>query len=68
MKINWRSGSTGTSRRIDEMIEIKVTQDYDKLVPFFIENGLEFSEDEPTPTDLVKCWAAEEEGHFLTGR
>ena len=22
----------------------------------FIENELEFSEDEPVPTDLVKCW------------
>ena len=49
------------------MIEIKVTQDYDKLVPFFIENGLEFSEDEPTPTDLVKCWAAEEEDRLVGG-
>lgn len=32
------------------------TKDYEKLVPFFIENGLEFSEEEPVPTDLVKCW------------
>lgn len=32
------------------------TKDYEKLVPFFIENELEFSEEEPVPTDLVKCW------------
>ena len=49
------------------MIEIKVTEDYDRLVPFFIENELEFAEDEPTPTDLVKCWAAEEEGRLVGG-
>ncbi len=36
--------------------KISVTEDYEKLVPFFIENDLEFSEDEPVPTDLVKCW------------
>lgn len=36
--------------------KISVTEDYEKLVPFFIENELEFSEDEPIPTDLVKCW------------
>ena len=36
--------------------KISVTGDYERLVPFFIENELEFSEDEPVPTDLVKCW------------
>ena len=35
--------------------KISETEDYEKLVPFFIENELEFSEDEPVPTDLVKC-------------
>ena len=49
------------------MIQINVTQDYDKLVPFFIENELEFSEDEPTPTDLVKCWEALENGRLVGG-
>ncbi|MDO4546151.1 MAG: GNAT family N-acetyltransferase [Bacillota bacterium] len=40
------------------MINFKIaeTEDYEKLVPFFIENDLEFSEEEPVPTDLVKCW------------
>ena len=34
------------------------TEEYDKLVPFFIENELEFTEEdaEEVPTDLVKCW------------
>lgn len=32
------------------------TKDYEKLVPFFIENELEFSEEEPVPTDIEKCW------------
>lgn len=35
---------------------MRETEDYEKLVPFFIENELEFSEEEPVPTDLVKCW------------
>jgi len=34
--------------------KISVTEDYEKLVPFFIENELEFSEEEPVATDLVK--------------
>ncbi|MGI6737407.1 MAG: GNAT family N-acetyltransferase [Anaerovoracaceae bacterium] len=37
-------------------LEMSVTGDYEKLVPFFIANELEFSEDEPVPTDLVRCW------------
>ena len=34
------------------------TEEYEKLVPFFIENELEFTEEdaEEVPTDLVKCW------------
>ena len=47
------------------MIEICVTGDYDKLVPFFIGNGLEFSEEDPTPTDLVRCWEATEDGRLI---
>lgn len=31
-------------------------ESYDNLVPFFIENELEFSENEPVPTDLIKGW------------
>jgi len=46
---------------------ISVTEDYEKLVPFFIENELEFSEDEPVPTDLVKCWKIEEGDKLIGG-
>lgn len=37
---------------------ISETEDYERLVPFFIENELEFTEEdaEEVPTDLVKCW------------
>ncbi|HIU24909.1 MAG TPA: GNAT family N-acetyltransferase [Candidatus Copromorpha excrementigallinarum] len=41
--------------------KIRETEDYESLVPFFIENDLEFSEDEPVPTDIVKCWDVREE-------
>lgn len=49
------------------MIEIKQTEDYEALVPFFIENELEFSEEDPVPTDIVKCWAAEDDGRLIGG-
>ena len=49
------------------MIEIRVTEDYDKLVPFFIENELEFAEDDPTPTDLVRCWEAVDKDRLIGG-
>ncbi|MDO4176781.1 MAG: GNAT family N-acetyltransferase [Bacillota bacterium] len=37
---------------------ISETDEYEKLVPFFIENELEFTEEdmEEVPTDVVKCW------------
>ncbi len=36
----------------------EATDEYDRLVPFFIENELEFDDEGPipTPTDIVKCW------------
>lgn len=38
--------------------KIRETDEYTKLVPFFIENELEFTEEdaEEVPTDIVKCW------------
>ena len=38
--------------------KIRETEDYEKLVPFFIENELEFTEEdaEEVPTDVIKCW------------
>jgi len=35
---------------------IEETQDYEALVDLFMRNELEFSDEEPVPTDLVKCW------------
>lgn len=35
---------------------LQTTEDYEKFIPFFIENDLEFSEEEPVSTDLVKGW------------
>lgn len=49
------------------MIRIAPTEDYERLVPFFIENGLEFSEEDETPTDLVRCWDAEDDGRLIGG-
>jgi N-acetylglutamate synthase-like GNAT family acetyltransferase len=50
-----------------EPVTISVTEDYDALVPFFIANDLEFSEEEETPTDIVKCWRAEDARGDLAG-
>ncbi len=48
---------------------IRETEDYEKLVPFFIENELEFTEEdaEEVPTDLVKCWEITDDGNRLVG-
>lgn len=55
-------------KEISKDIRISVTEDYEKLVPFFIENQLEFSEDDPVPTDLVKCWeTTDAEGRLVGG-
>ena len=42
-------------------LKIAETKDYDRLVPMFIAHRLEFSEDEPVPTDIVKCWQLTDE-------
>ena len=48
---------------------IRETEEYEKLVPFFIENELEFTEEdaEEVPTDLVKCWQITDEEDKLVG-
>ena len=38
------------------MLKLIETDDYETLNEFFIKNELEFSEEDPVPTDLVKCW------------
>lgn len=35
---------------------MKSTDEYDRLVKFFVENQLEFDGDEEVDTDIVKCW------------
>jgi N-acetylglutamate synthase-like GNAT family acetyltransferase len=39
-------------------IKIKANYDYEKLVNFFIENGLEFDAEEIVSTDLIKSFSA----------
>ena len=48
---------------------INETDEYEKLVSFFIENELEFTEEdaEEVPTDLVKCWQITDEDENLLG-
>ncbi len=48
-------------------LRIAVTDDYNQLVPMFMANRLEFSEDEPIPTDIVKCWHLTDEQGCLQG-
>ena len=49
--------------------KISVTDEYEKLVPFFIKNELEFTDEdmEAVPTDLVKCWEMTDEAGNLIG-
>ena len=49
--------------------QINETEEYEKLVSFFIENELEFTEEdaEEVPTDLVKCWQITDEDGTLAG-
>ncbi len=35
---------------------LRSTDEYDRLVKFFVENKLEFDGDEEVDTDIVKCW------------
>lgn len=47
---------------------IRETSDYEKLIPMFIKNGLEFSDDEPAVlTDIIKCWEAVEKDRLIGG-
>ena len=48
---------------------MKVTEDYNKLVKFLIENDLEFDGDVEVNTDIVKCWEVihGDESHLVGG-
>ena len=46
--------------------KMEPTQEYDRLVKFFIDNGLEFDEDEKDPSNVVvKCWKITQPGDHL---
>jgi N-acetylglutamate synthase-like GNAT family acetyltransferase len=48
--------------------KITITKDYGALIPFFIENGLEFEEGEEYGDDeIVKCWRADDESGLAGG-
>lgn len=36
--------------------KVSITDEYEQLVDLFIKNELEFSKEEPIPTDLIKAW------------
>ena len=35
---------------------LRTTDEYERLVKFFVENRLEFDGDEEVDTDIIKCW------------
>jgi len=43
-------------------IQYSVIPDARPLVRFFIDNGLEYTENDEIQTDLIKCWKAEKTG------
>lgn len=51
--------------------KMKETDDFEKLVPFFIENGLEYDEDDKASDDLLQCWEIvhgdENDEHLVAG-
>lgn len=51
------------------MIKFKMesTDEYDRLVKFFVENELEFDGDEEVDTDIVECWKVTHTGDVLIG-
>jgi N-acetylglutamate synthase-like GNAT family acetyltransferase len=48
--------------------KVEVTEDYEGLIPFFVENELEFDTEEiPVVTDIVKCWKITDGGKLIGG-
>ncbi|MFQ9893589.1 MAG: GNAT family N-acetyltransferase [Emergencia sp.] len=46
---------------------LKETEEYERLVKFFVENQLEFDGDEEVDTDIVKCYKVTHGDDFLVG-
>ncbi len=52
---------------------LRSTDEYDRLVKFFVENRLEFDGDEEVDTDILKCWKitqaqGDDLSHITAGR
>ena len=47
--------------------KIQSTDEYERLVKFFVENELEFDGDDEVDTDIVKCWKVTHTGDVLIG-
>ena len=49
------------------MIRFKMqrTEEYERLIQFFIDNGLEFDEGEEDFSDMIQCWKVTQEGDYL---
>lgn len=47
--------------------ELMVTEEYETLVKFFVENELEFDGDEEVDTDIIKCFKTIDEYGNLVG-
>lgn len=50
-----------------EIMGISETGNFEDLMGLFARNGLEISEEDPVPTDIVKGWKAELEGRLIGG-
>ena len=50
---------------MDQMI--KETEEYDRLVQFFVDNNLEFDGDEEVDTDILKCYMFTDKEDTLIG-
>ncbi len=46
---------------------VSTTDEYSMLVDMFMRYDLEFSVEEPLPTELIRCWKAEDEKGGLIG-
>lgn len=51
------------------MIKILIAeeQEYEPMMELFRRNDLEISDEEPVPTDLIRCWKAENEEGIVVG-
>ncbi len=47
--------------------DVKITEDFEKLATFFMENELEFSADEPVSTDMIESWEIVKNGELVGG-